>query len=303
MTSLLNIFLDNLMPILLAAGAGYLIGKYLKVEPRTLSRVIFYIFTPCLMFNLIVSSQLTGGDVFRISTLLAVLALSLGLLTWLVGTLFKFDRQLLAAMILCVIFMNAGNYGLSLNLFAFGEEALAQASVYFAFQGILVYSFGVLIASLGKFDLREALVGLLKVPMLYALILAFIFVRLEWTMPLPIDRTINLLSQAAIPAMLILLGIQMVRVEWSGKVLALGLANTLRLVVSPLLAMGFATVLGLQGAARQAGITESAMPTAVIVTILATEYDAEPAFVTAVVFTSTLISPLTLTPLLAYLGA
>ncbi len=303
MTSLLQIFLDNLLPILLAAGAGYLVGKYLKVEPRPLSRVIFYIFSPCLMFNLIVTSRLTGGDVFRISALLAILALCLGLLAWFVGRLLKFDRQLLAALIICVIFMNAGNYGLSLNLFAFGEEALAQASIFFAFQGILTYSIGVLIASLGKFDLREALIGLLKIPMLYALILAFIFVRLQWTLPLPMDRTIGLLSQAAIPAMLVLLGIQMVKVEWSGKVLALGVANTLRLVVSPLLALAFASLLGLQGAARQAGITEAAMPTAVIVTILATEYDVEPAFVTAVVFSSTLLSPFTLTPLLAYLGA
>jgi len=45
------------------------------------------------------------------------------------------------------------------------------------------------------------------------------------------------------------------------------------------------------------------MPTAVMMTILATEYNVEPSFVTTVVFTSTLLSPLTITPLLAYLGA
>jgi predicted permease len=37
--------------------------------------------------------------------------------------------------------------------------------------------------------------------------------------------------------------------------------------------------------------------------VLATEYNVEPSFVTAAVFTSTLLSPLTLTPLLAFLGA
>ena len=45
------------------------------------------------------------------------------------------------------------------------------------------------------------------------------------------------------------------------------------------------------------------MPTAVMSTILATEYEAEPAFVTTAVFASTLLSPLTLTPLLLILGA
>jgi predicted permease len=45
------------------------------------------------------------------------------------------------------------------------------------------------------------------------------------------------------------------------------------------------------------------MPSAVICIVLATEYDVEPTFVTSVVFLTTLLSPLSLTPLLAYLGA
>ena len=48
---------------------------------------------------------------------------------------------------------------------------------------------------------------------------------------------------------------------------------------------------------------ESAMPTAVLCTVLATEYDVEPVFVTTAVVATTLFSPLVLTPLLAYLGA
>jgi predicted permease len=45
------------------------------------------------------------------------------------------------------------------------------------------------------------------------------------------------------------------------------------------------------------------MPVAVLTTILATEFDAQPSFVTAAVLITTLLSPLTLTPLLAFLGA
>jgi len=59
--------------------------------------------------------------------------------------------------------------------------------------------------------------------------------------------------------------------------------------------------LGLEGVARQAVILQSAMPTAVIVTILATEYDLDPALASAAVLVSTLLSPFTLTPIIAYL--
>jgi predicted permease len=44
------------------------------------------------------------------------------------------------------------------------------------------------------------------------------------------------------------------------------------------------------------------MPVAVITTILALEFELAPEFVTSAVFISTLASPLTLTPLIAYLS-
>jgi hypothetical protein len=77
----------------------------------------------------------------------------------------------------------------------------------------------------------------------------------------------------------------------------------MRLVVAPAVALGIVLLLGLSGAAMQAAISESGAPTAVFMTILATEYEVEPSFVTAAVFTSTLLSPLTMTPLIAWLGA
>ena len=69
-------------------------------------------------------------------------------------------------------------------------------------------------------------------------------------------------------------------------------------------AAGFllAPLLGLQGAAYQAGVLQASMPTAVVCIILATEYETEPAFVTTAVFFTTLLSPLTITPVLAWLS-
>ena len=103
--------------------------------------------------------------------------------------------------------------------------------------------------------------------------------------------------------LMVLLGLQLGHSRWQGQTLALSLSNVMRLVAAPAIALGFSFIFGLQGFARQAGITESAMPTAVVTTVLATEYNVEPSFVSTVVFVSTILSPLTVTPLLAYLGA
>jgi predicted permease len=101
--------------------------------------------------------------------------------------------------------------------------------------------------------------------------------------------------------MILVLGMQLERAAKPAGLRLVGLAVGLRLVVSALLGFLFVQLLGLSGAARQAGILQSAMPVAVITTILAVEFEVEPTFVTSVVFLSTILSPLTLTPLIALL--
>jgi predicted permease len=300
---LFALFINNLLPIFLAAGAGFLVARYLGVSPRAVSRIAFYIFSPCLIFTLLTSGQLNGDDITLMVAYTSASILLLGLITGLIAFALRLKRSIMVALLLTVMFGNAGNFGLSLNLFAFGESALAYASIYFVTSATLIYTLGVVLASWGKTNLRTALLGVFKVPVIYAVIFALIFNWLNWELPLPIDRTVSLLSDAAIPVMIVLLGIQLYNSKVSKDTLTVGLSNFLRLVASPLLAIGLATFFNLQGAASQAGVLESAVPTAVLTTVLATEYNIEPALVTTTVVTSTLLSPLTVTPLLAFLGA
>ena len=229
--------------------------------------------------------------------------LIMGLITALIGFALRLEKSLLVALVLTVMFGNAGNFGLSLTLFAFGDSALAYASIYFVTSAILVYTLGVVLASWGKSSLRKSLLGALKVPVIYAAILALVFNLFNWSLPLPIDRTVSLLADAAIPVMIVLMGIQLYNSKWSKHTLSLGLSNFLRLVASPALAFGLGILMNLEGSAFQAGVIESAVPAAVMMTVLATEYDIQPAFMTTAVFTTTLLSPFTITPLLVILGA
>lgn len=303
MTNLLTLFANNLLPIFLVAGTGYIAGKWLNVEAQSISRVVFYLFSPCLIFDLLVTSQLNNGDMLRMIGFTVASIMVVGAITWLLGRLMKLERKMMAAVLICTITLNAGNYGLSLNLFAFGEEALAYASLFFVTSAIITYTVGVMIASMGKSSLTNSLKGLLKIPAVYAVALALIFIYLNWALPLPLSRSVSLLGDAAIPGMLLVLGLQLQNNHRTRNTRALTLANGMRLLGGMGVGFVMAAIFGLQGIAFNAGMLESSMPTAVLSTILATEYDVEPAFVTTAVFSSTLLSPLTLTPLLLMLGA
>lgn len=295
-------FANNLMPILLLGSAGFLLGKFLTVDSRTLGRVVFYLFSPLLVFDLLLNSQLDFQQALTTIGFAVAVALVAGLLALSLGKAIHLDRPLLLAVILTASFGNTGNYGLPLVSFAFGKEALAYATIYFVTNSLLFNTIGVLIASLGHMDLRTALFGLFRVPTVYAVILAILLKGTGFVIPLPLTRTIDLAAGGSIPAMLVLLGLELNHVQWSHNIGALSLGTFMRLVASPLIGILLAMTLGLQGAARDANIAQSSMPTAVTITVLASEYHLEPALVTAIVFVSTILSPFTLTPLLVYLG-
>jgi predicted permease len=301
-SALITTFANNLLPVLLLSGAGFLLGKFFTVDSRTLGRVIFYLFSPILVFNLLIKSDVNFEQ--ALITILFTMALiaALGGLAFLLGKMLRLERSLLLAVVLTAAFGNNGNYGLPLVSFAFGEQALAYATVFFVTTSILFNTVGVLIASLGHMDLKSALLGLLKIPTVYAAGLAIGLNGLHLTLPLSLARTVDLAANGSIPLMLVLLGLELTRVQWSNSKRALGASVFVRMIAGPGIGLALAALFGMQGAVRQANVVQASMPAAVSTTVLATEFRLEPALITAIVFVSTVISPLTLTPLLVFLG-
>lgn len=295
-------FANNILPIVLLAGAGFALGKMLQIDPRSLGRVVFYVFSPVLLFDLLVNNQLKVSEAAIVVLYALCFILFMGALTFLLGTLFKLERPALIAILITTMFANTGNYGLPLVSFAFGDQALSYAGIYFATTTLLFYTLGVFLASLGHMSFKEALLGLLKIPTLYAVLLAMLINALNISIPTPVSRAVELAAGGSIPLMLILLGVQLTSLEFSEHRRALQLSVGLRLIVAPLVALLFAALFRLQAIPRQASVTEASMPGMVSATVLATEYDLDNKLVTAVIFISTLLSPLTLTPLIVYLG-
>lgn len=302
MEELLSVFINNLLPILLISGAGYTLGKVLHLDGRPFGRLIFYLLLPILVFRSLTENALSLERLAQMMGFSAATILSAGGLAYLVGRLFRLERSLLTIVVMTTMLANTANYGLPLVSFAFGAEALTYAGVYFVTSSLLSNTLGVFIASLGRLKPKDALLSLLKVPAIYGILLALLDLRFHWTLPLPLSRTINLLADATIPTMLILLGLELGRATWNRHTGVIVLSVSLRLLVGPLLGLGLADLFRLPTAARQAGVTEAGVPSAVMNTVLASEYQVDPPLVTAIVFVSTLLSPFTLTPLLVFLG-
>lgn len=299
---LASTFANNLLPILLLSGAGFTLGKFFSIDSRTIGRVVFYIFAPMLVFDLLAQNNLKVGEALTLMAFTAAVILIMGAITLISALALKLERRALMSVLITTMFGNTGNYGLPLVAFAFGENALKYAGLYFVTTSILFNTIGILIASLGHMNFKEAMFGLLKVPTVYGVTLAALINTFHIEIPTALARTIDLAAGGSIPLMIVLLGIELARVQWSSSLRGVGLSVSLRLLVAPMIGLLLSIPFGLQGAVWQAGVIQASMPAAVNTTILASEYQLDSSLVTAIVFIGTLLSPLTLTPLLVFLG-
>jgi malate permease and related proteins len=298
---LLSIFASDILPVFVVAGVGFVLARFLHASVKTLAHIVFYALVPCLVFKMLVTSNIIGPQFGKMAVLSVLVAAAMGLIARLVAVPLRLSRPELSAFLLVVMFSNGGNYGLPVVLFAFGPEALSYGTVYFVVGSFMTYTIGVFLAATGRGGVRRAVAGVVRVPAIYGVATATVVIAAGLRLPLVVMRPISLLSDAALPMMMLVLGMQLERATIPERPKVVLVAVGLSLMVAPFVALGLVWVLGLTGPARQAGVVLASMPVAVVTTILALEFDAAPAFVTSAVFLSTLLSPFTLTPLIAYL--
>ena len=309
MNRLLEVFANNILPVFLTAGAGLLVGRALRPDRKTVTTLTFYIFSPALAFSSLTKTAVAGAEIGQLAFFTLGIVLASAGLAALAGLALRADRRTLATLVVASAFVNGGNYGLAATRFAFGEAALARAVLYYVFSTIGVYTLGIFVASLGRAGPGAALREIVSVPTFYALVGAGLVRGFGWSLPPFLDRSVTLLGEAAIPVMLVLLGLQIAaarvhRAAWPPqRLLILGAAVVLQLLVAPVLALLLARLGGLTGPGWQAAVLEASMPAAVVTTVLAIQYDLDAELMTAAVVLTTLLSPLTLTPLIAYLQA
>ena len=298
---LLAIFVTDLLPVFAIATVGFILARHLAIDARPVARMTFHALTPALVFNVLVTSTVEGSGFVQMTAFYALVALSAGVMGWLATRALRLDRAASSAFLLVVVCSNSGNFGLPVTLLAFGRDALAFASVYFIASSVFSYTGGVLLAASGERSVADALRGVLRVPAVYSAIAAALALAFHVTPPAAVMRPLALLSDAALPLMILVLGMQIEKATWPERPGVVAVAVALSLVATPLAAFGLAHLLGLSGPALQAGVLQSSMPTAVITTMLTLEFGGAINFVTSAVCAATLLSPFTLTWIIASL--
>jgi predicted permease len=236
---------------------------------ETLSKISVYLFLPALMFDAIVGTSLSLTAALLLIGAYGLYMLVLGLLSWLAsGDLSTIQRR---GVLATTLFGNTGNMGLPITLFAYGQLGLERAVIIFMLSILAMFTIGPTILSGLSGSFWRRLGEALKLPPLGATLAAVLVNSLALPLPVLAERSVALLGQAAIPVMLISLGIQMRR-SWVWTLGPAALRTTvLRLFAGPLIAYAVANLLGLSPLDRNVLVLSAAMPAAVTMFVVAIE--------------------------------
>lgn len=298
----MKLFVEVVLPVLIIFLLGYGIQKWKRLDMKPLSTVAIYIFTPMLVFQTFYRAELNKqyANMVFFSLILLVVIISLNVIYC---RMKKYNASVESGLILSTAFMNSGNYGAPIVLFAYGETAFTYAVSLLVLHTILMNFLGVFYAARGKAGIDYAFRAVLEMPPTYAVIIALIFNVGNVQVPDNILSVVDLLAPVTIPLVMVILGMQLAEItvdkmEWS----KISFGVVVRLLISPLIAIIIIYFLPMDPMLEKVLILTSAMPSAATTVIYAIQYDTEADLVSGVTLVTTLLSVFTITAFLLILG-
>lgn len=241
------------LPVFIMICTGALIRRSKLVPEGTfnhVSKISFQYLLPCLLFHSIYTTDLGTALDPKLLIFLICYVVIWYLIGAVLSTLFVPNRRTRGAFIQSFFRSNIAIVGVSMADSLLGSAGVAAISVAIAF---LVPLFNVLaVITLEtcrgeKVNLKTTLLGIAKNPLILSCVLGILFLLLQIPLPASVLKAVHQIGTAGTVMTLISLGANF---RFSGvrqNLKKVTLANLLRLIIAPLVAMATAVILGFRG--------------------------------------------------------
>jgi predicted permease len=270
---------------------GYLAKRAFKeqIDDKTITLLNVYFLQVFLTFWGLLLHPVDITLLYAPSIYLLIVIIALIFAALFAHRLFLVKKEYSIAMVAAII-GNTGNLGIPLNIAIFGEASIPYTTVVNLVNVFVVYTIGVYYYSRGTFDVKTSLKNIIKLPILWAALLA-IFLSVNGYKPNEaIMKMLMMGAYASMTMQLFLFGIYLygTKIREINKNL-ISWVLSFKFLLLPILA--FIVLYNLELDAMIKGIIfiELLMPLAVANVNLASLYDCEPKTVTALVLFSSLL--------------
>lgn len=273
-----------LFPVIAVSLLGYLsvsLRWFSVTDTETISRLTFGIFIPCLLFVSISRSQISAGE--SLEFLLAyywVVLFIYGLGVVLSGLLFKYEPEEQSVFAMGCTYSNTTIVGIPVIAAALGEEGLVPLFFIISIQNLVLFTIGTIAAERKHLSagsvfgaLRRLVTQLLSSPITASLIAGLLVNIFHIPIWGPLFATVELLSEAAIPASLFVLGMSLRQYSLRSQFAPAALMTVINILLLPALVwFSMFHVFDINPQWASAGVLAAAMPVGISAYVFANRY-------------------------------
>jgi len=298
--------IETIIPIIVMIIIGYTLKRtgVLNAEDAiSLNKIVINIAIPALIFLAIYKVNLAILPLITPIPLICVsVGITCGLIAYLVSTAFHYPSKTRWSIVSTSAMFNSGFLGYPVVLGVFGASGLVRAIFYDLGSMILFISFGIFFLLMlgGKYS--EIFKRSFLFPPLWGIILGLLLNFLNINIGFLISQILVYLSGAAIPLIMISLGLS---IEFKGikeHIKAVSLVSTIKLIIAPIIAFIIVLILGMGGLEKPVTILEAGMPSAMLGLVLAITYELDVKAAAACIFSTTILSMITIPIMLLFLS-
>jgi malonate transporter and related proteins len=292
--------LQGFLVIGVAIALGYVLGRWNVLGENAtsvLSRAAFFVATPALLFRTLAEAD--PAEIFSWSLVVVGVTATLVCVLFVLIARWR-GREPLEVTVgaMAAGYVNAGNLGLPIALYALSSAADVAPALIFQL-AILTPVFTTLLdvqcarANGDRPSYLWTLTAPTRNPLAIATALGVVVALLDVELPAAVKAPVEMIGDFAVPAMLLAFGISLVSAHRPGRdedPVVLGAVVLLKNVVQPLLALGLALLLGIDGDELLAVLVMAALPTAQNVFGYAVRYGAGTSLARDSALVSTVVS-------------
>ena len=287
----MNSIILSILSIYVFIVMGYIAKKSFqdKIDDRTITLINVYFLQVFLTFWGLLLHPIDISLLYAPSLYFVIVVFVIVLAAFGAKFLFENKKEYSIATVASII-GNTGNLGIPINIAIFGEASIPYTTIINLANVFVVYTLGVFYYSRGSFNTKSSLLNIVKLPILWAAIVAILLSIYQ----IPIHKSImNMLMMGAYASMtmqLFLFGIYLhgTDIRTINKTL-IAWVVVFKFLILPLTAFVVLANSELQSMLKGIIFIELLMPLAVANVNLASLYDCKPKLTTSLVFISSFL--------------
>ncbi|MCR9126171.1 MAG: AEC family transporter [Rhodobacteraceae bacterium] len=306
---MIEVFLRTL-PFFALIGLGYWAGRsrFFSAEATAyLTKFVFYFALSAMLFRF--SANLSMADIFDGNLIAGYLwgtAFVYGIATG-IAFLRNLDVPTAAIEAQCAVIGNVGFLGIPMLVLIFGDAAVGPVMLILA-ADLIVFSSLIVILIVGARDGRMSLgllrtvgLGLLRNPMIVAIVLGLAWSGLKLPIPRPMNDFLAILGGAATPGALFAIGASLAT-KSAERLQIAGWLTFCKLALHPIfVAIGVLVLFPTDSFSAAVTVSAAALPVAGNVYMLAQHYNVAPQRASAAILLSTAISIVTVSLVIGWM--